>query len=79
MSPTYLAPNTRYDLVMAAFGGDAHYVTTREQLRDAVRQSLRQTERASLVNVMIDPLAQKKPQVSHKLYLRTCVLSMRYV
>ena len=58
----YLAPNIRYVLVMSEMGGNAHYVTTREQLRHSVAQCLRQ-DRASLVNVVIDPLAQKKPQV----------------
>lgn len=63
LRPTGLTPNSRYDQVIEAFGGKGYMATTREELRNCFKLCLKETERPSLVNVIISPSAGKKPQV----------------
>uniref|UniRef100_A0AAR2JJS0 2-hydroxyacyl-CoA lyase n=1 Tax=Pygocentrus nattereri TaxID=42514 RepID=A0AAR2JJS0_PYGNA len=61
--PVTLLPEARYEQVMCAFGGCGYLVRTVEELRSALQQSLRDTAMPSLLNVLIDPAADRKQQV----------------
>lgn len=62
LRPTGLTPNSKYDQVIEAFGGKGYMAKTREELRNCFKLCLKETERPSLVNVIISPSAGKKPQ-----------------
>lgn len=59
--PSVYTPNARYERIIEAFGGKGYYVTTPEQLASALKQALEEGV-PNVVNVMIDPRAQRKPQ-----------------
>lgn len=59
--PTALLPGSRYEKVMEAFGGLGFYAERPPELRAALEQALG-AERPSLINVIIDPGAGRKPQ-----------------
>ena len=50
-----------YERMMEAFGGHAEFVATLPELRPALERALA-SGKTSLVNVIIDPSAQRKPQ-----------------
>lgn len=60
--PTTLSPGARYDRVIEAFGGTGFRCRTLEELRAAVKSCLECTDEPSLINIEIDPFAQRKPQ-----------------
>ncbi|XP_047453994.1 2-hydroxyacyl-CoA lyase 1 [Mugil cephalus] len=60
--PVTLLPEARYDEVMTAFGGRGFLVRTVDELRSALQLSLRDWERPSLLNVLIDPSSDRKQQ-----------------
>ncbi|TNN78407.1 2-hydroxyacyl-CoA lyase 1 [Liparis tanakae] len=60
--PVTLLPEARYDEVMTAFGGRGFLVRTVEELRSALQLSLSDWERPSLLNVLIEPSSDRKPQ-----------------
>ncbi len=59
--PSVYTPNARYERVIEAFGGRGMYATTPGELQSALKDALADP-RPNLVNVMIDPRAQRKPQ-----------------
>jgi 2-hydroxyacyl-CoA lyase 1 len=59
--PSVYLPNARYDRVMEAFGGRGWFVERPEELGPALAAALADPM-PSLVNVMIHPRAQRKPQ-----------------
>ncbi|XP_078682007.1 2-hydroxyacyl-CoA lyase 1-like isoform X1 [Branchiostoma floridae x Branchiostoma belcheri] len=59
--PTSLLPNARYEQVLTAFGGKGYFVATHEELRSALRTAT-SDDRASLINVMIEPTSTRKQQ-----------------
>lgn len=59
--PSVYLPNARYEKVMQAFGGRGWFVERPEELGSALREALADPG-PTLVNVMIDPRAQRKPQ-----------------
>ena len=59
--PYAYTPNARYDQVIEAFGGKGYYVTNPDTLGPALREAMGSTV-PSLVNVMINPRATRKPQ-----------------
>ena len=61
--PTALAPNTRYDKMMEAFGGRGHLVNTPEELHQTFKAALNDCTIPVLINVLIDPMATRKAQV----------------
>ena len=48
--------------VMSALGGVGHHCTTVEEIIAAVSACLHLTDRPALINISIDPFAQRKPQ-----------------
>ena len=62
--PMCLLPHSHYEHVMTAFGGKGYFVQTPEELQKSLRQSLADTTNPSLINIMIEPQATRKPQVN---------------
>lgn len=60
--PPALSVNARYDKMMGIGGYDGYYCTTVQQLQSAVRNSLMVNDRPSIINVSINPSADRKPQ-----------------
>ncbi|XP_059171607.1 2-hydroxyacyl-CoA lyase 1-like [Physella acuta] len=60
--PTSLQPNTRYEKIIEAFGGKGYFVRTKEELKNSMEAAVQDTKRPSVINVMIDPMAQRKTQ-----------------
>ncbi len=54
-------PNARYERVIEAFGGKGYFATTPEELSRSLKEALHDPM-PNIVNVMIDPRAQRKPQ-----------------
>nr|KAF6420419.1 2-hydroxyacyl-CoA lyase 1 [Molossus molossus] len=63
--PVCLLPNSHYEQVMTAFGGTGYFVQTQEELQKSLRQSLADTTKPSLLNIMIEPQATRKAQDFH--------------
>ncbi|MEX2237647.1 MAG: oxalyl-CoA decarboxylase [Dehalococcoidia bacterium] len=59
--PTSLLPNAHYEKVIEAFGGKGYYVDDPEDLKPVLEEAMN-LDRASVVNIMINPRAQRKPQ-----------------
>ncbi|KAF3827120.1 hypothetical protein GH733_002606 [Mirounga leonina] len=60
--PFCLLPNSHYEQVMTAFGGKGYFVQTPEELQKSLKQSLADTTKPSLINIMIEPQATRKTQ-----------------
>ncbi|XP_067650519.1 2-hydroxyacyl-CoA lyase 1-like [Haliotis asinina] len=60
--PSGLVPNTRYEKLIEAFGGKGYFATTAEDVDRCMRAALEDRSRSSIINVMINPLAQRKTQ-----------------
>nr|XP_012622391.1 2-hydroxyacyl-CoA lyase 1 isoform X3 [Microcebus murinus] len=69
--PACLLPNSHYEQVMIAFGGKGYFVQTPEELQKSLRQSLADTTKPSLINIMIEPQATRKAQWSLEPALRS--------
>ncbi|XP_031533272.2 2-hydroxyacyl-CoA lyase 1 isoform X3 [Vicugna pacos] len=63
--PMCLLPHSHYEQVMTAFGGKGYFVQTPEELQKSLRQSLEDTTKPSLINIMIEPQAMRKAQDFH--------------
>jgi 2-hydroxyacyl-CoA lyase 1 len=61
LPPNAFVPNARYDKVIEAFGGKGYHVETPEEFRSALRESFASGD-TTLINVMIDPVARRRPQ-----------------
>lgn len=59
--PHAYTPDARYDRVIEAFGGKGYHVTTPDALRRALREAA-DAAVPTLINVMINPQATRKPQ-----------------
>ncbi|KAL1430103.1 hypothetical protein MTO96_015579 [Rhipicephalus appendiculatus] len=57
-----LQPGVRYDQMAAMVGSKGFNVTTPEELRAAFTEALATTDRPTIINVVIDGMAQRKPQ-----------------
>lgn len=56
VATTVFVPDSRYEMMMEAFGGVGAYATTPDELDQAVRQAL-ESGKPTLVNAVIDPAA----------------------
>jgi 2-hydroxyacyl-CoA lyase 1 len=61
MPPGAYIPNARYDKMADAFGGKGFFVTKAEELEPAIKEALAYNG-PTIVNVMIDPRANRKQQ-----------------
>ncbi|KAM7427115.1 2 hydroxyacyl CoA lyase 1 [Porites harrisoni] len=63
--PTALKPNTHYERIIEAFGGKGYFAETPEELNTALTFVFEETKKVKkpvLINVMISPYADRKPQ-----------------
>ncbi|MEP1208583.1 MAG: oxalyl-CoA decarboxylase [Rhizobiaceae bacterium] len=58
-APTVFVEDSRYDMMMQAFGGDGVYATNPDELQRAVTEAL-ESGKPTLVNAVIDPKAGKE-------------------
>ena len=61
--PSCLTAGAHYERMVEAFGGKGYFVRTAEQLKSSLTTALNSKDQISLINVMINPQAQRKPQV----------------
>ena len=61
--PTALAPDTRYEKMIEAFNGKGYLVRTIPELRQSLSTAMSDTQKPSIINIVIDPMAQRKTQV----------------
>jgi thiamine pyrophosphate-dependent acetolactate synthase large subunit-like protein len=61
MPPGSYIPNARYDKMADTFGGKGWFVTKAEDVAPAVEAALAMNT-PTIVNIMIDPRAGRKPQ-----------------
>lgn len=59
--PGAYVPNARYEKIIEAFGGKGHFVMKVAELDPTLREAVADPT-PSIVNIMIDPRAQRKPQ-----------------
>ena len=59
--PGSYMPNARYEKIIEAFGGNGYFVTELADLDSTLRKAV-DDPTPSIVNIMIDPKAQRKPQ-----------------
>jgi 2-hydroxyacyl-CoA lyase 1 len=61
LPPNSYVPNAHYERVIEAFGGDGYFVETPDDFRKAVDTAIAK-RRPSLITVMLDPQARRRPQ-----------------
>lgn len=62
MPPTVLNAETHYENMMNLFGEKGYFCTTVPELQNAAKECLNKKDRPSIINVMINPSADRKPQ-----------------
>jgi thiamine pyrophosphate-dependent acetolactate synthase large subunit-like protein len=63
-----LTANIRYDKLASAFENfKGYYAETAEQVRAAMKSALSETTRPSIINIAINPSADRKAQVNKNL------------
>lgn len=67
-----LAPSTRYEKLIEAFGGTGYIARTVDELHSSLKEAMADTEKTSIVNVMINPMAQRKTQVCYSVTVHVC-------
>ena len=63
--PTSLLPSIRYEKLMSLFNGrerNGHFCRTRDDIQRSMIKALKVTDSPSLINIMINPMAQRKAQ-----------------
>jgi 2-hydroxyacyl-CoA lyase 1 len=60
--PTCLTSETRYENAMKMFGLEGYFARTIDELQDAVRAAMIPTDHPSIINVAINPGAERKEQ-----------------
>ncbi|MGH2601152.1 MAG: thiamine pyrophosphate-dependent enzyme, partial [Dehalococcoidia bacterium] len=61
LPPGSYVPNAHYERVIEAFGGDGYYCETPDDFRTALDTAIA-ARRPSLITVMLDPQARRRPQ-----------------
>ncbi|KAK9695968.1 Thiamine pyrophosphate enzyme, C-terminal TPP binding domain [Popillia japonica] len=60
--PTTLAFSTRYEKMMELFGKQGHFCETIPELQNAVKAALSVEDSPSIINIIISPSADRRPQ-----------------
>jgi len=60
-NPAQYTIAARYERMIEAFGGKGYFATTPEEMTTALKEAIRDPN-PNIVNIMIDPKAQRKPQ-----------------
>ncbi|CAN7939625.1 unnamed protein product, partial [Ixodes hexagonus] len=63
LPPNSLQPSCRYDRIVSMFGGKGFHVETATELREAFTEALATLDQPTIIDVRIDGMAQRKPQV----------------
>lgn len=62
MPPSALTVETHYENMMSMFGLKGYFVKEISELQTAVREALQLTDRPTIINVIISPSSDRKPQ-----------------
>ncbi|XP_076093996.1 2-hydroxyacyl-CoA lyase 1-like [Mytilus galloprovincialis] len=62
LPPSCLTVDAHYERMIEAFGGKGYFVRTAAELKSSLTTALNSKDQISLINVMISPQAQRKPQ-----------------
>ena len=62
--PTALLPNARYERIIEAFGCKGYFAQNSGELVRALKDAFDETSKPTLINVMINPSSERKPQVN---------------
>ncbi|XP_003739149.1 2-hydroxyacyl-CoA lyase 1 [Galendromus occidentalis] len=62
LPPNSLTPSARYEEITKMFGGQGFHVTTHAELESAMKAAVDTKDRPTVINVIIDGMAQRKPQ-----------------
>lgn len=62
MPPSALTVETHYENMMNMFGLKGYFVKEIPELQNAVREALQLTDRPTIINVIISPSSDRKPQ-----------------
>ncbi|KAK9888043.1 hypothetical protein WA026_000320 [Henosepilachna vigintioctopunctata] len=60
--PTTLNYSTKYETMMHMFNRKGHFCQTVSEIQDALKESLNVTDGPSVINIIISPTADRKPQ-----------------
>ncbi|XP_026321187.1 2-hydroxyacyl-CoA lyase 1 isoform X2 [Hyposmocoma kahamanoa] len=60
--PTALSTEVRYEKMMEIFGETGHLCRTVEEIEAALKKALMVTDKPSIINILIDPQSNRKPQ-----------------
>ncbi|XP_050666141.1 2-hydroxyacyl-CoA lyase 1 isoform X2 [Leptidea sinapis] len=60
--PTALSSEVRYEKMMEMFGSSGYLCRTVEDIEKAIKESIKLTDRPSIINILISPQANRKPQ-----------------
>lgn len=60
--PTSLLPNVHYEKIATVFNSEGHFCRTIPEMQSAVKQGLNDMNAPSMINVIINPQAQRKAQ-----------------
>ncbi|CAN7996721.1 unnamed protein product, partial [Ixodes pacificus] len=63
LPPNSLQPSCRYDRIVSMFGGKGFHVETVAELREAFTEALATLDQPTVIDVRINGMAQRKPQV----------------
>lgn len=74
IAPTSLLQDARYEKMALAFGAEGYYARTPVELRQSFEKALKQNQKPVLINVSINPIAEKKPQVIEVVDYSACVM-----
>ncbi|XP_014262313.1 2-hydroxyacyl-CoA lyase 1 [Cimex lectularius] len=62
LPPSSLSPNTHYEMISTICGGKGFFCTTIDELQNALKEGFQNKEGPTMINVMINPSADRKPQ-----------------
>jgi len=60
--PTCLVPDVRYEKLAEMCGGQGFFCTTPEEIRSAMQKAVEETKKPTVINIMINPSAERKKQ-----------------
>lgn len=60
--PNSLLPSARYENISKMFGGKGFYASNPKELKEALTESLKTIDQPCVINVAVDPIAQRKAQ-----------------
>ncbi|KOB65780.1 2-hydroxyphytanoyl-CoA lyase, partial [Operophtera brumata] len=60
--PTSLSCEVRYEKMMELFGESGHLCRTTDEIKAALQKAVAVTDKPSIINILIDPQSNRKPQ-----------------